>query len=149
EDGDTVAIWGCGPAGQFAIQSAWMLGAGRVIAIDNVPERLKMAEDYGKAETISTVTHNEVYDLLMEMTVGRGPDSCIDAVGGEAHGGNTFRTLKDKTQNALHLETSKAYILQQMIHCCRKGGTLSIPGVYVGPVNMIPFGAAMNKSLTF
>lgn len=149
EDGDTVAVWGCGPVGQFCIQSAWMLGAGRVIAIDTVPERLKMAEEYGKAETISSVSYNEVYDQLMEMTAGRGPDSCIDAVGGEAHGGNTFRNMKDKAQDVLHLEASKPYVLQQMIHCCRKGGTLSIPGVYVGPVNMIPFDAAMNKSLTF
>lgn len=149
EDGDTVAVWGCGPVGQFAIQSAWMLGAGRVIAIDRVPERLKMAEDYGQAETIDTVSYSEVYDILMDMTGGRGPDSCIDAVGGEAHGGNAFRNFKDKAQDVLHLEASKPYVLQQMIHCCRKGGTLSIPGVYVGPINAMPMGSAMNKALTF
>lgn len=148
EDGDTVAVWGCGPVGQFCIQSAWMMGAGRVIAIDDVPERLKMAEEYGKAETISTVTYNEVYDILMDITAGRGPDCCIDAVGGEAHGGNTFRNIKDHAQDVLHLEASKPYVLQQMIHCCRKGGNISIPGVYVGPVNAIPFGSAMNKGLT-
>lgn len=147
--GDMVAIWGCGPVGQFTIQSAWMMGAGRVVAIDSVPERLDMAEKYGKAETIRTTTHNEVYDALMEMTEGRGPDCCIDAVGAEAHGGNTLRDVKDKAMNTIRLKTSKSYVLQQIIQCCKKGGTVSIPGVYIGPVNMLPFGAAMNKGLTF
>lgn len=149
KDGDIVAIWGCGPVGQFTIKSAWMLGAARVIAIDIVPERLKMAEDIGNAETINSSTYSEIYERLMEMTEGRGPDSCIDAVGAEAHGGNTVREIKDKALEKAHLGTSKPYVLQQMIHSCKKGGTLSIPGVYVGPVNMFPMGSAMNKALTF
>ncbi|MEX0660647.1 MAG: zinc-dependent alcohol dehydrogenase [Balneolaceae bacterium] len=149
KDGDIVAIWGCGPVGQFTIKSAWMLGAARVIAIDIVPERLKMAENIGNAETINSSTYSEIYERLMEMTEGRGPDSCIDAVGAEAHGGNTVREIKDKALEKAHLGTSKPYVLQQMIHSCKKGGTLSIPGVYVGPVNMFPMGSAMNKALTF
>lgn len=149
KDGDTVAIWGCGPVGQFTIQSAWMMGAGRVIAIDNVPERLDMAEQYGKAETIRTTKRTEVYEKLMDMTSGNGPDSCIDAVGAEAHGSNTLSSIKDQAMEALYLQNSKPYVLQQMIYSCRKGGTLSIPGAYAGMVNGIPFGAAMNKGLTF
>lgn len=149
EDGDIVAIWGCGPVGQFAIKSAWMLGAARVIAIDIVPERLKMAEEFGNAETINSTSHTEIYERLMEMTDGRGPDACIDAVGAEAHGGNAMREIKDKALEKVHLGTAKPYVLQQMIQCCKKGGTLSIPGVYVGPVNVFPMGSAMNKALTF
>jgi threonine dehydrogenase-like Zn-dependent dehydrogenase len=148
-EGDTVAVWGCGPVGQFAIQSARMLGADRVIAIDIVPERLRMAEKYGQAETIDSASYTEIYERLMDMTGGRGPDSCIDSVGGEAHGGNTLREIRDKVMDTAHLGTSKPYILQQMIHSCRKGGTISIPGVYVGPVNVFPMGSAMNKALTF
>lgn len=148
-DGDIVAVWGCGPVGQFAIKSAWMLGAARVIAIDIVQERLQMAEVNGNAEIIKSSSHTEIYERLMEMTEGRGPDSCIDAVGAEAHGGNTMREIKDKAMEKAHLGTSKPYVLQQMIHCCKKGGTLSIPGVYIGPVNMFPMGSAMNKALTF
>lgn len=149
QDGDMVAIWGCGPVGQFAIQSAWMMGAGRVIAIDSVTERLDMAEKYGKAETIRTTSHNDVYDALMNMTEGRGPDCCIDAVGADAHGGNKLRDIKDKALDTLHLEMSKPYVLQQIIQCCKKGGNVSVPGVYIGPVNVLPFGTAMNKALTF
>lgn len=149
ENGDTVAVWGCGPVGQFAIKSAWMLGAARVIAIDTVPERLKLAEEKGNAETINSASYTEVYERLMDMTDGLGPNSCIDAVGAEAHGGNSLRDVKDKALDTLHLETSKPYVLQQMIHSCKKGGTLSIPGVYIGPVNMFPMGSAMNKGLTF
>lgn len=148
-DGDIVAIWGCGPVGQFAIKSAWMLGAARVIAIDIVPERLHLAEVNGNAETINSSSYTEIYERLMDMTEGRGPDSCIDAVGAEAHGGNTVREMKDKALEKAHLNTSKPYVLQQMIHCCKKGGTLSIPGVYIGPVNLMPMGSAMNKALTF
>ncbi len=148
-DGDIVAVWGCGPVGLFAIKSAWMLGAARVIAIDKVPERLHMAEALCDAETIHSTSYSEIYETLMDMTDGRGPDSCIDAVGAEAHGGNTFREIRDKAMGKAHLETSKSYVLQEMIHCCKKGGTLSIPGVYVGPVNAFPMGSAMNKALTF
>ena len=147
EAGDTVAVWGCGPVGQFTIKSAWMLGAGRVIAIDNVPERLEMAETQGKAETIDFGKH-KVYDRLQEMTKGRGPDRCIDAVGCEAHAGATLDAVVDKAKEALHLTADRAYVLREAIMCCRKAGTVSVPGVYVGLLDNIPFGAAMNKGLT-
>jgi threonine dehydrogenase-like Zn-dependent dehydrogenase len=147
--GDTVAVWGCGPVGQFAIQSAWMFGAERVVAIDDVPERLDMAEKYGKAETIRTTDAVEVYERLMQMTGGRGPDSCIDAVGAEAHGANHLSNAWDKAKHIVGADTSHPYVLQQAIRACKKGGTISIPGVYLGPVFNIPFGAAMNKALTF
>jgi threonine dehydrogenase-like Zn-dependent dehydrogenase len=147
ESGDTVAIWGCGPVGQFTIQSAWMFGAGRVIAIDRVPERLQMAEAHGKAETIN-FDKDDVYDRLMEMTGGRGPDRCIDAVGAEAHAGGSFDALLDKAKASVFLGTDRPHVLREAIMCCRKGGTLSIPGVYVGFLDKVPFGAAMNKGLT-
>lgn len=146
ESGDTVAIWGCGPIGQFAIRSAWLLGAGRVIAIDTVPERLRMAEA-GKAETIDFMKVG-VYDTLMEMTGGRGPDRCIDAVGCEAHGHGSFDAVVDKVKAAVMLATDRPHVLREAIMCCRKAGTISIPGVYVGMLDKIPFGAAMNKGLT-
>ena len=145
EPGDTVAIWGCGPVGQFAIRSAYMLGAGRVIAIDSVPERLRMAED-GKADTIN-FDKEDVYDRLMVMTNGRGPDRAIDAVGSEAHGSGLLGIV-DKAKQAVRLETDRPHVLREAIRCVRKGGTLSIPGVYIGFIDMIPFGAAMNKGLT-
>ena len=148
EKGDTVAIWGCGPVAQFAIQSAWMLGAGRVIAIDRVVERLKLAEKVGRAEVIN-FDQVKVYDTLMEMTKGKGPDRCIDGVGCEAHGAGSFDAVVDKAKAALHLATDRAHVLREAIMCCRKGGTLSIPGVYVGFVDKLPMGAAMNKGLTF
>lgn len=148
ESGDTIAIWGCGPVGQFAIQSAWLLGAGRVIAIDRVRERLHMAEGYGKAETIN-FEQDDVYDRLMEMTNGRGPDRCIDAVGAEAHAGGSFDAILDQAKAALYLGTDRPHVLREAIMCCRKGGTISIPGVYIGLLDKIPFGAAMNKGLTF
>jgi len=147
QPGDTVAIWGCGPVAQFAIQSAWMLGAGRVIAVDCVPERLEMARTHGKAETID-FSKEEVYDRLMEMTKGRGPDSCIDAVGAEAHGGGSIDAVLDKVKAAAHLATDRPHVLRQAIMCCRKGGTVSVPGVYVGLLDKVPMGAAMNKGLT-
>jgi threonine dehydrogenase-like Zn-dependent dehydrogenase len=147
EKGDTVAVWGCGPVAQFAIQSAWMFGAGRVVAIDRVPERLEMAKKHSKAETIN-FDKVKVYDVLMEMTKGKGPDRCIDAVGCEAHGAGSFDAVVDKAKAALHLATDRAHVLREAIMCCRKGGTLSIPGVYVGLLDKIPMGAAMNKGLT-
>lgn len=148
--GDTVAVWGCGPVGQFAIKSAWMFGAGRVIAIDDVKERLDLAESYGKAETIRTTNADEVYEKLMEMTHGMGPEACIDAVGMEAHGHGMLDAVKDSAKSITKMDKSmnRPYVLSQMIMSCKKGGTLSIPGVYAGNVN-IPFGAAMNKGLTF
>lgn len=149
EPGDTVAVWGCGPVGQFAIQSAWMLGAGRVIAIDTVEERLRMAETHGRAETINfTEDKDKVYDILMEMTNGRGPDRCIDAVGCEAHVGGSVDSVIDKVKTLTMLGTDRAHVLREAIRCCRKGGTVSVPGAYVGMLDNIPFGAAMNKGLT-
>jgi threonine dehydrogenase-like Zn-dependent dehydrogenase len=147
EDGDTVAVWGCGPVAQFAIQSAWMLGAGRVIAIDRVLERLAMAKKYGRAETIN-FDEVDVYDTLQEMTKGRGPDRCIDAVGCEAHGTGSVDAVVDKVKAAVMLTTDRSHVLRQAIMCCRKGGTISVPGAYVGFPDKLPFGAFMNKGLT-
>ena len=147
EPGDTVAIWGCGPVGQFAIQSAWMLGAGRVIAIDRVPERLELAKRFGRAETID-FEKEQVYERLQELTKGRGPDRCIDAVGCEAHSHGSLDATLDKAKKTEALGTDRAHVLREALHCCRKGGTVSIPGVYVGLLDKISFGAAMNKGLT-
>jgi threonine dehydrogenase-like Zn-dependent dehydrogenase len=148
EPGDTVAVWGCGPVGQFAIKSAWMFGAGRVIAIDRVPERLEMAKTHGKAEIIN-FEQQDVYERLTEMTKGRGPDRCIDAVGAEAHGSRSYDAIKDRVKTDLFLATDRAHVLREAIMCCRKSGTISVPGVYVGYPDKLPFGAAMNKGLTF
>lgn len=149
EPGDTVAVWGCGPVGQFTIQSAWMFGAGRVIAIDRVPERLQMAKEKGRAEVINfEKIEGGVYDRLQEMTKGRGPDRCIDAVGAEAHGSGSFDAVMDKAKAAVFLATDRAHVLREAIMCCRKGGTVSIPGVYGGLLDKVPMGAAMNKGLT-
>jgi len=147
EPGDTVAVWGCGPVGQFCIQSCWMLNAGRVIAIDRVPERLALAASQGRCETIN-FDNEDVHDRLMEMTNGRGPDRCIDAVGTEAHGMGSIDAVVDKVKQSVKLGTDRAHVLRQAIMCCRKGGTISIPGVYIGLLDKIPFGAAMNKGLT-
>lgn len=147
EAGDTVAVWGCGPVAQFAIQSAWMLGAGRVIAIDRVPERLQMAAKQGRAETINFEEH-DVYEKLQEMTKGRGPDRCIDAVGCEAHGTGAIDAVMDKVKSTVMLTTDRAHVLRETIKCCRKGGTISVPGAYVGFPDKLPFGAFMNKGLT-
>jgi threonine dehydrogenase-like Zn-dependent dehydrogenase len=147
EPGDTVAVWGCGPVGQFAIQSAWMMGAGRVIAIDLVPERLRMAREHGRAETVDS-GEGHVYDRLQEMTKGRGPDRCIDAVGAEAHAFGTFDSVMDAVKVMLMQETDRPHVLREAIMCCRKGGTISVPGVYVGIGDKIPLGALMNKGLT-
>jgi threonine dehydrogenase-like Zn-dependent dehydrogenase len=145
--GETVAVWGCGPVGQFAIKSAWMFKAGRVIAIDRVPERLRMAKEDGKAEVID-FSKDGVYDKLMEMTKGRGPDRCIDAVGAEAHATGTLDAIYDKVKTAVMMSTDRAHVLREAIMCCRKGGTISIPGVYLGFPDKLPFGALMNKGLT-
>nr|WP_111302124.1 zinc-dependent alcohol dehydrogenase [Paracoccus saliphilus] len=147
QPGDTVAIWGCGPVGQMAILSAWLQGAGRVIAIDQVPERLAMARDKGRAETID-FSETDVYDALMEMTGGRGPDSCIDCVGTEAAPDSGLMARVDRVKQALYLGTDRPDVLREIIMCCRKGGTLSIPGVYIGVVDKLPMGALMNKGLT-
>jgi threonine dehydrogenase-like Zn-dependent dehydrogenase len=144
--GDTVAIWGCGPIGQFAIRSAFMLGAERVIAIDRFRYRLQQAEQ-GGAETINYEEVDSVLGTLKEMTSNIGPDSCMDAVGMEAHGkGLTY--LLDKAKQAVKVETDRPLVLRECIQACRKGGTVSVPGVYAGFDDMIPLGAFMNKGLT-
>jgi threonine dehydrogenase-like Zn-dependent dehydrogenase len=147
EPGDTVAVWGCGPVAQFSIQSAWMLGAGRVIAIDRVPERLEMARRHGRAETIN-FEEVGVYDQLMEMTNGRGPDRCIDAVGAEAHSTGSIDSVYDKAKTMMMMETDRPHVIREAIMCCRPGGTISMPGVYLGFVDKIPLGSFMNKALT-
>jgi threonine dehydrogenase-like Zn-dependent dehydrogenase len=144
--GDTVAVWGCGPVGLFAVKSAELLGAGRVVAIDRFPERLALAAQYGATDVIN-YEQEEVYDRLMEMTGGVGPDCCIDAVGLEAHHGGVVG-MYDRVKQALMMETERPHALRQAIHCCRKGGTLSIPGVYGGFADKVPIGAVMNKGLT-
>ena len=145
QPGDTVAVWGCGPVGQFAIRSAFMLGADRVIAIDRIPERLQMAAA-AKAEIIN-YEEIDAGEAVTEMTGGRGPDSCIDAVGMEAHG-TGLDALYDKAKQAVRLESDRPTALRQVILACRKGGTVSIPGVYGGFVDKVPLGAAFNKALT-
>jgi threonine dehydrogenase-like Zn-dependent dehydrogenase len=146
EPGDTVAIWGCGPVGQFAIKSAWMLGTARVIAIDQVPERLALAQREGQAEALN-FDDEAIFDVLTEMTSGRGPDRCIDAVGMEAHG-TSPDALLDRVKAAAYLATDRPHVLRQAIHACRKGGTVSVPGVYGGFVDKLPMGAVVNKALT-
>lgn len=138
--GDIVAVWGCGPVGQFAIRSAYLLGAHKVIAIDNIPERLQMAEA-GGATTVSS--EHDVQECLHHLTGGRGPDACIDAVGMEAHG-----SAYDDIKQSIRLETDRPFVLRQAMRACRKGGTLSLPGVYAGFLDKIPFGAAFAKGLT-
>lgn len=144
--GDTIAVWGCGPVGQFAIRSAWMLGAGRVIGIDRVPERLMLAADKGKAEVIDLSVLN-VFEALKDATGGRGPDACIDAVGMEAHGA-TIDDWYDRVKTSTFLATDRASALRQAIHACRKAGTVSVPGVYGGVIDKVPMGAAFGKGLT-
>ena len=146
EEGDTVAVWGCGPVGQFAIKSAYMLGAARVIAIDRFAERLKMAQEQGGAEVIN-YEEVDAGEALKEMTGGRGPDRCIDAVGMEAHGTDAMAAY-DQVKQGVKLETGRPTALRQAIVACRKGGTVSIPGVYGGFVDKVPLGAIVNKGLT-
>jgi threonine dehydrogenase-like Zn-dependent dehydrogenase len=145
QQGDTVAVWGCGPVGLFAIKSAMLLGAGRVIAIDRFPERLRLAERAG-AEVIN-YEENDVLPTLNEITGGRGPDACIDAVGMEAHMHGVQHSY-DKVKQALRMETDRPGVLREAIQACRNGGTVSVPGVYGGVVDKIPFGAIVNKALT-
>ncbi len=136
KSGDTVAIWGCGPVAQFAIRSAFMLGAERVIAIDRFPYRLQMAQD-GGAETINYEEVDDVVQTLKEMTANIGPDSCMDAVGMEAHD-NGFMYKVDRAKQALKVESDRPIVLRQCIQACRKGGTVSVPGVYSGLADKIP-----------
>ena len=145
--GDTVAVWGCGPVGLFAIASAWMLGAGKVIAIDRFPERLKLARESCGAITIDYSQDDvNVVEALRDLTGGIGPDSCIDAVGMEAHSATLVGTY-DKVKQALSLETDRPFVLRQAIQAIRKGGTLSIPGVYGGVLDKVNFGAAFGKGI--
>ena len=146
EPGDTVAVWGCGPVGLLAIKSAFLLGAERVIAIDRVPERLALARDQGGAEVID-FEQVDVVDELKAMTGGRGPDHCIESVGLEAHG-KGFVGFYDKAKQEIRLQSDRPYALREAILGCRKGGTVSIPGVYGGFVDKMPMGAIMNKGLT-
>jgi threonine dehydrogenase-like Zn-dependent dehydrogenase len=145
--GDTVAVWGCGPVGQFAIASAYLLGAERVIGIDRFPERLKMAREKAKADTINYEEAN-VHETLMELTGGRGPDACIDAVGLEAHGGHGVVYAYDRAKQALMQETDRPIALREAIMACRNGGTVSVIGVYGGLIDKFPMGSFMNRSLT-
>jgi threonine dehydrogenase-like Zn-dependent dehydrogenase len=143
---DTVAIWGCGPVGQFAIRSAVLLGAKQVIAIDNVPERLTMAQA-GGAITINFDEESTV-ERLNELTQGKGPEKCIDCVGMEAHATATLDSMYDRAKQALMLESDRAHVLREMMYVCRPAGTLSVPGVYGGLIDKVPFGMVMNKGLT-
>ncbi|HLG99755.1 MAG TPA: zinc-dependent alcohol dehydrogenase [Bryobacteraceae bacterium] len=144
--GDTIAVWGCGPVGLFAIKSAFLLGAERVIAIDRIPERLRLAREKAGAETID-YEEQDVRDTLNEMTGGRGPDACIDAVGMEAHMPGPLYAY-DRIKQALMLETDRPMALRQAIMACRNGGILSVPGVYGGFLDKFPFGSIMNRSIT-
>ena len=146
QPGDSIAVWGCGPVGQFAIKSAFLLGAERVIAIDRFPERLRLAREKSGAETIN-YEEQDVYETLMEMTGGRGPDACIDAVGMEAHTHGPVGAY-DRVKQATMSETGRPHALRQAITACRKGGTVSVAGVYGGFLDKVPFGAIMNKALT-
>lgn len=146
---DTVAVWGCGPVGQFTIRSALLLGARQVIAIDDgqrVAERLQMARDAGAVAI--DMRSESVYERLLDLTGGIGPDICIDAVGMEAHGYTFIDSVYDRVKSSLLLESERPIVVRQAINCCRKGGTVSIPGVYGGLSDKIPLGALMNKSLT-
>lgn len=147
QPGDTVAVWGCGPVGLFAIKSACLLGAERVIAIDRIPERLDKARQDCCAEVLNYEKVN-VMDALLELTGGRGPDACIEAVGMESHG-LTMDSLYDRAKQAVMPETDRSHPLREAIQACRKGGTVSIPGVYGGVIDKFPIGAAFAKGLTF
>jgi threonine dehydrogenase-like Zn-dependent dehydrogenase len=146
QPGDTVAVWGCGPVGQMAMVSARLLGASRVIGIDREPERLRMAAGKAKAEILN-FEHADVFDALMDLTGGQGPDACIDAVGLEAHGVG-WDAWYDKAKTVAMMATDRISALRQAIHACRKGGIVSIPGVYGGFLDKVPLGAAFNKGLT-
>ena len=145
--GHIVAVWGCGPVGQFAIRSAYMLGASHVIAIDRVPERLQLAAR-ANAEVLNYEEIPDLLEALKTITGGRGPDACIDAVGMEAHG-HSLDAYMDEAKQKLKLTFDRAMVLRQMMQVCRKGGVVSIPGVYGGFLDKIPMGAAFAKGLTF
>jgi threonine dehydrogenase-like Zn-dependent dehydrogenase len=147
QEGDTIAVWGAGPVGLFAIRSAFMLGAARVIAIDTVPERLALAEQAG-AITID-FKRDDVYETIQDLTAGRGADACIDAVGTEADATASADSILDRVKVATFMGTDRPHVLRQAIHCCRNFGTVSIVGVYGGFVDKVPMGSAINRGLTF
>ena len=147
QQGDVVAVWGCGPVGQFAIASAYLLGAEKVYAIDRFPYRLQMAREKCGAITINYEEVDSVVETLTELTGGRGPDACIDAVGMEAHG-HGFAYAYDRTKQALKLETDRPIALREAIVSCKNGGRISVIGVYGGFVDKFPMGSLMNRSLT-
>jgi threonine dehydrogenase-like Zn-dependent dehydrogenase len=145
--GDVIAVWGCGPVGQFAIASAKLLGAERVIAIDRFPYRLRMARDHAGATDTINYEEVDVQDMLAELTAGRGPDACIDAVGTEAHGPAAIYAY-DRAKQALMMESDRPIALRQAIRACRNGGIVSVVGVYGGYIDKFPMGAIVNRSLT-
>ncbi|CAD6562476.1 zinc-dependent alcohol dehydrogenase [Paraburkholderia sabiae] len=147
EPSDTVAIWGAGPVGQMAIRSAALLGARQVVAIDWVPERLEMARAGGAIPV--NFKEESVLDRLADLTMGKGPEKCIDAVGMESHATRSFDSMYDRAKQAVMLETDRPHVLREMIYVCRPAGVLSVPGVYGGLIDKIPFGASMNKGLTW
>jgi threonine dehydrogenase-like Zn-dependent dehydrogenase len=146
--GETVAIWGAGPVGQFAIRSAILLGAERIISIDTVPERIALAKQSGATDIIDFLKE-DVYDRIMELTRGRGADACIDAVGTEAEPAASFDSRIDRIKTATFMGTDRPHVLRQAIHCCRNFGTVSIVGMYGGFLDKIPMGSAINRGLTF
>ena len=145
--GDTIAVWGCGPVGQMAIKSAFLLGAERVIAIDTVPERKVLAEASGAL--VLDFRDEDIYDRIMDLTAGRGADACIDAVGTEPDTMSGFDAIVDRVKVATFMGTDRPHVLRQAIHCCRNFGIVSIVGVYGGFVDKIPMGSAINRGLTF
>jgi threonine dehydrogenase-like Zn-dependent dehydrogenase len=147
ERGDVIAVWGAGPVGQFAIASAYLLGAERVIAIDRFPYRLQMARERARAWETINYEEESVLERLNQLTGGRGPDACIDAVGMEAHG-HAAMYAYDRTKQALMLETDRPIALREAILACRNGGTVSVIGVYGGFIDKFPMGSLMNRSLT-
>lgn len=146
EPTDTVVVWGAGPVGQFALRSAVLLGAKQVIVVDNVPERLAMARAGGAIPI--NFDDESVIDRLAELTHGKGPEKCIDAVGMEAHSTRSIDSIVDRAKQATRLGTDRPHVLREMIYVCRPGGVLSVAGVYGGMVDKLPFGALMNKGLT-
>ncbi len=146
EPTDTVAIWGCGPVGQMCIRSAVLLGARQIIAIDHLPDRLSMAKA-GGAITVN-FDQESVVERLDDLTDGKGPEKCIDAVGMEAHATRSIDSMMDRAKQAVMLETDRPHVLREMMYVCRPAGVLSIPGVYGGLLDKLPFGSVMNKGLT-
>jgi threonine dehydrogenase-like Zn-dependent dehydrogenase len=145
--GDTVAVWGCGPVGQFAIVSAYLLGAEKVIAIDRFPYRLQKAREQAGAITINYEEVDNVPDVLLDLTAGRGPDHCIDAVGVEGHT-HGVQYVHDRLKQMMRIQSDRPIALREAIMSCRSGGTVSVIGVYAGLIDKFPMNAVMNRSLT-